>query len=88
MYEPILADYRLDDGKWTVEVTCRGKTLRAKAASLVAAKARATRLAERLAPDEDSRTVVHTLDGDAVKFTDALLAATFRPKSDGTGQSG
>ncbi|MBC6448116.1 hypothetical protein [Actinokineospora xionganensis] len=75
MFEPIEANYTPDGDDWKVEVTCRGKTLKATAPGLIAARDRADQLVEKLAPNEEIRTVVHTLEGDAVKFTAAYLTA-------------
>lgn len=75
MFEPIEANYTPDGDDWKVEVTCRGKTLKATAPGLIAARDRADQLVEKLAPNEEIRTVVHTLEGDAVNFTAAYLTA-------------
>ncbi|WP_436494665.1 hypothetical protein [Actinokineospora sp. HUAS TT18] len=75
MFEPIQANYTPDGDDWTIEVTLRGKTLKDTAPGLIAARDRADQLAEKIAPNEDSRTVVHMLEGDAVNFTAAYLTA-------------
>jgi len=75
MFEPIEANYTPDGDDWKIEVTCRGKTLKATAPGLIAARDRADQLVEKLAPNEEIKTVVHTLDGDAVNFTAAYLTA-------------
>ncbi|MGQ0837996.1 hypothetical protein [Actinokineospora sp.] len=75
MFEPILANYTPDGDDWTVAVTCRDKTMTATAPGLIAARDRADQLVEQLAPGERNRTVVHTLDGDAVGFTAAYMTA-------------
>ncbi|MGH3862279.1 hypothetical protein [Actinokineospora sp.] len=75
MFEPIEANYTPDGDDWKVEVTCRGKTLKATAPGLIAARDRADQLVEKLAPNEEIRTVVHTLEGDAVNFTATYLTA-------------
>ncbi|GLZ41053.1 hypothetical protein [Actinokineospora sp. NBRC 105648] len=75
MFEPILANYTPDGDDWTVEVTAKGKTLTATAPGLIAARDRADQLVEKLTPGEELRTVVHTLQGDAVSFTAAYLTA-------------
>jgi hypothetical protein len=73
--EPIEANYVPDGDDWTVTVIGRGKTLTAKAPGLIAARDRADQLVEKVAPDEEHRTVVHLLNGDAVEFTTMYLNA-------------
>jgi hypothetical protein len=75
MLDPIAANYVPEGDDWTVLVTGRGKTLTGKAPGLIAARDRADQLVEELAPDEEYRTVVHLLNGDAVEFTTAYLTA-------------
>lgn len=75
MAEPIEANYEPDGDDWTITVTGRGKRLTAKAPGIIAARDRTDQLAEQLAPDEEYRTVVHLLNGDAVQFTTAYLTA-------------
>ena len=75
MAEPIEANYELDGDDWTITVSGRGKRLTAKAPGIIAARDRTDQLAEQLAPDEEHRTVVHLLNGDAVQFTTAYLTA-------------
>lgn len=75
MVEPIEANYVPDGDDWTVTVVGRGKTLTAKAPGLIAARDRADQLVEKVAPDEEHRTVVHLLNGDAVEFTTMYLNA-------------
>ncbi|MDQ3404252.1 MAG: hypothetical protein M3548_12780 [Actinomycetota bacterium] len=75
MFEPMYANYTRDGDDWTIEVAGKGKTLTDTAPGLIAARDRADQLAEKIAPNEDARTVVHTLDGDALDFTAAYLAA-------------
>jgi hypothetical protein len=75
MAEPIEANYEPDGDDWTITVSGRGKQLTAKAPGIIAARDRTDQLAEQLAPDEEHRTVVHLLNGDAVQFTTAYLTA-------------
>jgi hypothetical protein len=75
MAEPIEANYEPDGDDWTITVIGRGKRLTAKAPGIIAARDRTDQLAEQLAPDEEHRTVVHLLNGDAVQFTTAYLTA-------------
>jgi hypothetical protein len=75
MAEPIEANYEPDGDDWSITVTGRGKQLTAKAPGIIAARDRTDQLAEQLAPDEEHRTVVHLLNGDAVQFTTAYLTA-------------
>lgn len=75
MAEPIEANYEPDGDDWTITVTGRGKQLTAKAPGIIAARDRTDQLAEQLAPNEEHRTVVHMLNGDAVQFTTAYLTA-------------
>ncbi|RZS32663.1 hypothetical protein EV193_11140 [Herbihabitans rhizosphaerae] len=73
--DPIEANYVPDGDDWKITVTGRGKTLTATAPGLIAARDRADQLVEKLAPNEEHRTVVHLLDGDAFEFTSAYLTA-------------
>ncbi|MGW5053431.1 hypothetical protein [Actinokineospora sp. NPDC004072] len=75
MFEPILANYTPDGDDWTVEVTAAGETRTATAPGLIAARDAADQLVDELLPHDDTRTVVHTLDGDAYRFTSAYLSA-------------
>ncbi|WP_037252806.1 hypothetical protein [Kibdelosporangium aridum] len=75
MMEPIEANYVPDGDDWTITIVGRGKTLTATAPGLIAARDRADQLVEELAGNEKNRTVVHRLDGDALKFTTAYLNA-------------
>lgn len=75
MAEPIEANYVPDGEDWTITVTGRGKQLTTKAPGIIAARDRVDQLVEEVAPDEEHRTVVHTLNGDAVQFTTAYLTA-------------
>jgi hypothetical protein len=75
MAEPIEANYEPDGDDWTITVSGRGKQLTAKAPGIIAARDRTDQLAEQLAPEEEHRTVVHLLNGDAVQFTTAYLTA-------------
>lgn len=75
MFEPIMANYTPEGDDWAVEVTAAGETRTATAPGLIAARDAADQLVEELVPDDDVRTVVHTLEGDAFEFTSAYLAA-------------
>ncbi|GAA3052878.1 hypothetical protein [Actinokineospora globicatena] len=75
MYEPILANYTARGTDWTVEVRAKGQTKTATAPDLVTARDRADELIEDMLAGDKKRTVVHTLDGDAVGFTAAYLTA-------------
>jgi hypothetical protein len=75
MAEPIEANYVPDGDDWTITVIGRGKQLTGKAPGIIAARDRADQLVEEVAPDEEHRTVVHMLNGDAVQFTTAYLTA-------------
>ncbi|WP_245565954.1 hypothetical protein [Thermocrispum municipale] len=73
--EAITATYVQDDADWTITVSGRGKTLTGHAPGIIAARDMADQLAERLAPDEPGRTVVHLLNGSALDFTAAYIEA-------------
>lgn len=75
MREAIEVNYVPEGEDWLVTVTGRGQTLQGKAPGLIAARDRADQLVEKLAPDEEHRTVVHLLNGDALAFTSAYLSA-------------
>jgi hypothetical protein len=75
MADPIEANYVPDGDDWTITVSGRGKKLSAKAPGIIAARDRTDQLVEQIAPDEEHRTVVHLLNGDAVQFTTAYLTA-------------
>ncbi|MFC5289000.1 hypothetical protein ACFPM7_18260 [Actinokineospora guangxiensis] len=87
MFEPIMANYTPDGDDWTVEVTAKGETRTATAPGLIAARDAADQLVDELVPDDDVRTVVHTLDGDAFEFTQAYLAARLARPSETTGET-
>ncbi|OLR89491.1 hypothetical protein [Actinokineospora bangkokensis] len=84
MSEAILANYTRDGDDWSVEVSHGDDTLSATAPGLIAARDRADQLAEQISPAARRRTVVHTLDGDALGFTEAYLTARLAkaPESD------
>jgi hypothetical protein len=75
MGDPIEVNYIPDGDDWTVTAKGRGQTLTGRAPGLIAARDRADQLVEKLAPNEEHRTVVHLLKGDAVEFTTAYLTA-------------
>jgi hypothetical protein len=86
MFEPIMANYTPDGDDWTVEVTAKGESRTATAPGLIAARDAADQLVDELVPDDDVRTVVHTLDGDAFEFTQAYLAARLARPAESTGE--
>ena len=75
MGDPIEVNYIPDGDDWLVTAKGRGQTLTGRAPGLIAARDRADQLVEKLAPNEEHRTVVHLLNGDAVAFTTAYLTA-------------
>jgi hypothetical protein len=75
MLEPIEANYVPDGDDWNITIVGGGKTLTAKAPGLIAARDRADQLVAELAGENEKRTVVHRLDGDALEFTTAYLNA-------------
>ncbi|GAA1024018.1 MULTISPECIES: hypothetical protein [Amycolatopsis] len=74
MVETITATYKHDNDDWTITVSGRGKELTGKAPGIIAARDRADQLVEKLAPNERP-TVVHLLNGNALEFTSAYMAA-------------
>lgn len=74
MVETITATYKHDNDDWTITVSDRGKELTGKAPGIIAARDRADQLVEKLAPNERP-TVVHLLNGNALEFTSAYMAA-------------
>jgi outer membrane biosynthesis protein TonB len=82
MAEPIEANYIPDGDDWTITIKGRGRTLKATAPGIIAARDRTDQLVEELAPDDEYRTVVHLLNGDAVEFTTAYLTARMTTKSE------
>ncbi|MYW94955.1 hypothetical protein G3I59_31250 [Amycolatopsis rubida] len=74
MVETITATYKHDNDDWTITVSGRGKELTGKAPGIIAARDRADQLVEQLAPNERP-TVVHLLNGNALEFTSAYMAA-------------
>jgi len=73
--DPITAAYVQDDADWTITVSGLGKTLTARAPGIIAARDRADQLVEKLAPEQNGRTVVHLLNGSAFDFTAAYMQA-------------
>lgn len=73
--DPITAAYVQDDADWTITVSGLGKTLTARAPGIIAARDRADQLVEKLAPEQNGRTVVHLLNGSAFDFTAAYIQA-------------
>ncbi|GAA4421652.1 hypothetical protein GCM10023148_22410 [Actinokineospora soli] len=82
MFEPIMANYTPEGDDWNVEVTAAGETRTATAPGLIAARDAADQLVDELVPDDDVRTVVHTLKGDAFEFTAAYLSARLAKPED------
>jgi hypothetical protein len=74
MVEAITASYVQEDADWTITVAGCGKRLTARAPGIIAARDRADQLVEQLGGDGKA-TVVHLLDGSALAFTSAYLAA-------------
>ena len=74
MVETITATYEHDNDDWTITVNGRGKELTGKAPGIIAARDAADQLVEKLAPNERP-TVVHLLNGNALEFTSAYMAA-------------
>jgi hypothetical protein len=75
MAEPIEANYMPEGDDWNITVSGRGRMLTARAPGIIAARDRADQLVEQLAPNDEYRTVVHLLNGDAVQFTTTYLTA-------------
>lgn len=77
MPPPITVNYTPDGEDWTVTVAVAGEETvrRAKAVGLIAARDQADQMVAQIAPDEDTRRVVHLLDGDAYAFTHSYLKA-------------
>lgn len=75
MRDPIEVNYIPDGDDWQVTVVGRGQQLSGRAPGLIAARDQADQLVEKIAPNEEHRTVVHLLEGDAVQFTTAYLTA-------------
>lgn len=75
MLTPITVNYTRDGDDWKLTATQADRTLTEQAPGLIAARDKADQLIEKLAPDENTRTVVHLLDGDAFAFTEAYLYA-------------
>lgn len=77
MRAPITVNYTPDGDDWTVTVVVAGEPTvrRAKAVGLIAARDQADQMVAQIAPNEDTRRVVHLLDGDAYAFTDSYLKA-------------
>jgi hypothetical protein len=73
--ELLQADYEVRGDDCTVTVTWREWGASRKAVGLIAARDHADQIVEELAPGGELRTVVHRLDGDAVRFTAAYLVA-------------
>ena len=57
MAEPIEANYIPDGDDWTITIKGRGRTLKATAPGIIAARDRTDQLVEELAPDDEYRTV-------------------------------
>ncbi|WP_020657394.1 hypothetical protein [Amycolatopsis benzoatilytica] len=74
MVETITATYEHDNDDWTITVSGNGKELTGKAPGIIAARDAADQLVEKIAPNERP-TVVHLLNGNALEFTSAYMAA-------------
>lgn len=75
MRDPIEVNYVPDGDDWQVAVSGRGQRREATAPGLIAARDRADQIVAELTPEEEHRTVVHLLNGDALAFTSAYLSA-------------
>jgi hypothetical protein len=75
MREPIEVNYVPDGDDWQVTVTGLGEKREATATSLITAREQAEELVAELVPEEERRSVVHLLNGDALAFTSAYLSA-------------
>lgn len=84
MQAPIAIDYTRDGDDWKVTARRSDELLQATAPGLIAARDKADQLIEQLARDDEEKTVVHLLDGDAFAFTEAYLHA----RLDKTGANG
>jgi hypothetical protein len=73
--EPITVHYLPEGDDWTVNVTTGETLLTDQAPGLIAARDRADQLVEKLSGQDEHRTVVHLLAGDAFAFTTAYLHA-------------
>lgn len=73
--EPITVHYLPEGDDWTVNVTTGETLLTDQAPGLIAARDRADQLVEKLSGQDEHRTVVHLLQGDAFAFTTAYLHA-------------
>lgn len=71
--EPITVNYVPVGDDWNVTVTRSGKSRKATAPGLIAARDQADQLVEKVAAGEADRTVVHLLEGDALAFTTVYL---------------
>nr|WP_243852428.1 hypothetical protein [Saccharomonospora amisosensis] len=67
--------YAQDKDDWTVTVTGLDRKLSGKAPGIIAARDRADQLVEKLVPEGTRPTVVHLLNGSALEFTSAYIAA-------------
>lgn len=75
MRAPITVNYVPDGNDWTVTVAAEDTTRKTTAPGLIAARDQADQLVEQITPDQQRRTVVHLLDGDAFAFTTSYLHA-------------
>lgn len=82
MAEPIMANYVQEDDDWAVTVAGHGKTLTGRAPGIIAARDSVDQLVESLGTDVKGATVVHLLNGSALEFTAAYMAARLtRPEA-------
>ncbi|EHR52226.1 hypothetical protein SacmaDRAFT_4030 [Saccharomonospora marina XMU15] len=75
MVQTITATYAQDKDDWTVTVAGLDRKLSGKAPGIIAARDRADQLVEKLVPEGTRPTVVHLLNGSALEFTSAYIAA-------------
>jgi hypothetical protein len=75
MHEPITINYLPDGDDWRVILSDGARTETASATGLIAARDQADQLVAKMTPGQDSPTVVHLLNGDAVAFTTQYLHA-------------
>jgi hypothetical protein len=71
--DPITVNYVPVGDDWNVTVTRSGKSRKATAPGLIAARDQADQLVEKVAAGESDRTVVHLLEGDALAFSTVYL---------------
>ncbi|HWE90109.1 MAG TPA: hypothetical protein VG317_11680 [Pseudonocardiaceae bacterium] len=75
MNEPITVNYVPDGDDWRITAVAGAVTKTATATGLMAARDQVDQLVAKMAPGQESPTVVHLLNGDAVAFTTQYLHA-------------